>query len=77
MKLILNGEVTSKLKLLKNNLQDMGKILIAFSKGVDSSLLLKIASTQDINIIAATAFSDIFPGIETKLANQLTKKIRH
>ncbi len=51
-----------KLKLLKSNLSQMKNLIIAFSGGVDSTFLLKIA--HDVlgeNVIAVTAKSSTYP----------------
>ncbi len=51
-----------KLKNLKNILKNMGSCLIAYSGGVDSSLLLKIAKdTLQDNLLAVTAVSQTYP----------------
>ncbi|NLI91494.1 MAG: ATP-dependent sacrificial sulfur transferase LarE [Peptococcaceae bacterium] len=69
-----------KLVLLKQDLESMEKVLIAFSGGVDSTFLLKIA--QDVlgeNVIAVTARSATFPEREIKEASRFCTEqgIRH
>jgi len=53
-------ETLSKLDRLKNILTEMVKVLVAFSGGVDSSFLLKIA--RDVlgeNVLAVIASSEL------------------
>ncbi len=69
-----------KLILLQDNLKQRQKIAIAFSGGVDSTFLLKVA--HDLlgdNVIAVTATSCSFPKRELKEASDFCKKegIRH
>jgi len=63
-----------KIKKLESILKNMGSVVIAFSGGVDSSLLLKIAA--DIlgnNIIAVTKRSPLFPKKELGDAKKIAK----
>lgn len=55
-------DTTTKLKALKENLEKREKVIIAFSGGVDSSFLLKVA--HDVlgdNVLAVTARSSTYP----------------
>lgn len=59
----------SKLEVLKNQLKAMERVVIAFSGGVDSSFLLKVA--HDVlgeGVLAVTASSATFPEREFKEA---------
>lgn len=54
-----------KLSLLKNLLKEMGSVLIAYSGGVDSTFLLKVASEILGNkVMAVTARSETYPSSE-------------
>lgn len=55
--------IEEKLIRLKEIFQSMGKVLIAFSGGVDSTLLLKVASDTlgKDNVLAVTALSPLYP----------------
>ncbi len=69
-----------KLTILQDNLRQRQKIAIAFSGGVDSTFLLKVA--HDLlgdNVIAVTATSCSFPKRELKEASAFCEKegIRH
>ena len=71
---------SQKLKTLKAYLQNLGSVAIAFSSGVDSTFLLKVA--HDVlgkNVIAVTARSCSFPVRELNEAEAFCQKegIRH
>ena len=66
-----------KLKRLEENLKKMGSVLIAFSGGVDSSFLLRVAS--DIlgdKVMAVTSSSPIHFSYELKEAKELARRLR-
>jgi len=61
--------IFSKFEKLKEILSEMGKVLIAFSGGVDSTFLLKVA--QDVlgeNVLAVIASSETYPEREREEA---------
>ncbi len=72
--------IEDKYERLKSLIKEKGSIAVAFSGGVDSSFLLKVAS--DIlgdKVVAATATSPTYPAFEFKEAVNLAKKmnVRH
>ncbi len=71
----LKTETLSKFNILKNTLKDMGTVLVAFSGGVDSSLLLKTA--QEVlgdRVLAVIAQSDTYPEKEQEEAVRLAEE---
>lgn len=73
----LEKTTRDKLDTLKENLAGLKKVLIAFSGGVDSTLLLKVATdTLGINnVVALTALSPSLPESEKTEAIALAKEI--
>jgi len=70
-----------KLEFLKRELKDKGRVLIAFSGGVDSTFLLKVARELlgKENVLAVTAKSQFFPDRELQEAKAfcLDQDIEH
>lgn len=70
----MNAE--EKLEVLKKNIKILGSVVIAYSGGVDSTFLLKVA--HDVlgdNVIAVTARSSTYPEREFKEAKEYIQKI--
>ena len=69
-------ELQAKLNTLKNNIRKMESIAVAYSGGVDSTFLLKVAhDTLDGQVIAVTARSSTYPEREFRQAVDFTRRI--
>lgn len=72
----VNGDSKVKLEQLKNNLKQMKCVAIAFSGGVDSTFLTKVAyEILGEKAIAVTATSSTYPKRELEEAKQYAKQI--
>jgi len=72
----MNAELDTKYRRLQQGLHDLGSVLVAFSGGVDSTLLLKVA--HDVlgdRCVAATADSETYPREELAEARRLAELI--
>jgi uncharacterized protein len=73
--------IEEKHERLKEIFHSMGRVLVAFSGGVDSTLLLKVAidTLGDGNVLAVTALSPLYPDRELAGAKRLTQGmgVRH
>ncbi|MCX6339417.1 MAG: ATP-dependent sacrificial sulfur transferase LarE [Candidatus Aureabacteria bacterium] len=66
-----------KYERLKKLVKSYGSLIVAYSGGVDSTLLLKVAS--DIlgeNVLAVTAMSAIYPHAELEIAKKTARQLR-
>jgi len=69
-----NDNETRLKELLIHQVRGASSMLVAFSGGVDSSLLLAMAhEILGENTVAATAISDIFPAQEKEVASKFTR----
>jgi len=69
--------IDEKLNRLKNLLNEMGGVLVAYSGGVDSTLLLKVAADtvgRD-RVVAVTALSPLYPERELAGAKEVARGI--
>jgi uncharacterized protein len=65
-----------KLGLLVNIIREMDKVVVAYSGGVDSTLVLKVASMAlGNNVLAVTASSESFSPDELSLAKAIASSI--
>jgi uncharacterized protein len=73
----MSSELKTKTRKLKEIFQAMGKVVVAFSGGVDSTLLLKVAQDTlgDKNVLAVTALSPLYPERELSGVKKLIKTL--
>ncbi|RKY44661.1 MAG: TIGR00268 family protein, partial [Candidatus Omnitrophota bacterium] len=72
----MRKSLLKKLATLSEILKNMGKVLIAYSGGADSTLLLKVAKDNlGRNVLAVTAESLTYPQEEIEEAKKTAKKI--
>ncbi|KNZ70441.1 queuosine synthesis-like protein [Thermincola ferriacetica] len=68
--------LTEKLDILKENLRNMESLVVAFSGGVDSTFLLKVAYDElKENVLAVTARSSTYPEREYREAVSFIEKL--
>ena len=70
------SQTTDTLDRLRTVISDLGSSLIAFSGGIDSTVVLKVAyDTLGERAVAVTAVSATYPALELDLASQLCRTI--
>ena len=68
--------LTDKLSRARQILRDMRSVLVAFSGGIDSSLVLKLAHDElGTNAVGVTAVSPTFPATELEATRQIAAEI--
>jgi uncharacterized protein len=71
----VNKAIEKKIEQLRSRLQSLQQVMVAFSGGTDSCLLLKIAQQElNHNILAVTVQSPCFPKAEIKESKKFTEK---
>jgi uncharacterized protein len=69
-------ELNTKLNILRERIRSIGSCVVAFSGGVDSTFVLKVAhETLSARVIGVTALSESLPAGELEEAQDLARRI--
>lgn len=70
------ASLSDKVHKMEALLRDMGSVVVAFSGGIDSTLVLKVAQdTLGARAIAVTAVSPTFPDIELDVSRRVAAEV--
>ncbi|MBM4277964.1 MAG: ATP-dependent sacrificial sulfur transferase LarE [Deltaproteobacteria bacterium] len=73
----MSSELKNKIEKLKEIFQSVGKVVVAFSGGVDSTFLLRMArdTLGAGNVLAVTALSPLYPERELNVAKKMATEM--
>ncbi|HEX3721781.1 MAG TPA: ATP-dependent sacrificial sulfur transferase LarE [Nitrolancea sp.] len=72
----MNELTSEKYRQLQRTIEELGSVLVAYSAGVDSTLVLRVAhDVLDQRVIAATGLSDTYPDEEMAEARALAAEL--